>query len=69
MENVPAEHCVQAVFIMLPEGDDVPAAQEAQTFSSVKVFDVAPARAYLPIGQVKGKQSVPPVEYVPAVHV
>jgi len=60
---------VHALLIMLPEGDDVPAEQEEQTLASVKVFDVAPARANFPEGQVKGKQSVPPVEYVPAAHV
>jgi hypothetical protein len=40
------------VFAILPAGDEKPAAQEAQTLELVKVFDVAPARAYFPIGQV-----------------
>jgi hypothetical protein len=52
---------------MLPAGDEKPAEQEAQTFASVKVFDGAPARAYLPTGQVSERQGPPlPVEYVPA---
>ncbi len=37
---------------MLPAGDEKPAEQEAQTLELVKVFDVAPERAYLPAGQV-----------------
>jgi hypothetical protein len=47
---------------MLPAGDEVPAAQEAQTFTLVSVFEGAPATAYLPAGQVKVKQGPPPVE-------
>ncbi len=42
----------QAVFTVLPSAEEVPAGQEAQTVASVVVEDVAPARAYLPIGQV-----------------
>ena len=53
VEYVPAAHEVHAVFAVLPAGDEKPAAQEAQTLELVKVFDVAPARAYLPTGQVK----------------
>jgi hypothetical protein len=53
---------------MLPTGDEKPAEQEAQTFASVKVFDVAPGRAYLLTGQVSERQGPPlPVEYVPAL--
>ncbi len=37
---------------MLPASDEKPAEQEAQTLVLVKVFDVAPGRAYLPAGQV-----------------
>jgi hypothetical protein len=52
VEYVPTPHCVQAELVMLPEGDEKPAEQEAQTLELVKVFEVAPARAYLPAGQV-----------------
>jgi len=65
VEYVPAEHCIHAV---LPAGDDKPAAQEAQTLELVKMFDVAPARAYFPIGHDNDIHPVPPVEYVPAEH-
>jgi len=53
---------------MLPEGDEKPAKQDAQTLVLVKVFDMAPARAYLPAGHVSERQGPPlPVEYVPAL--
>jgi hypothetical protein len=68
VEYLPAPHCVQAELMVLPEGDEKPEEQEAQTFASVKVFDVAPGRAYLPTGHVSGRQEPPlPVEYVPAI--
>jgi len=38
-EYLPALHIIQALLATLPEADVVPAEQEAQTFSSVKVFD------------------------------
>jgi hypothetical protein len=44
------------VLSVLPSADEVPAGQEAQTVASVVVEDVAPARAYLPIGQVTGPE-------------
>ena len=69
-EYLPAAQSVHAAIAVLPEGDEVPAAQDAQTAGSVRVFDVAPARAYLPIGHVNDRHAPPlPVEYVPAVHV
>ena len=63
----------QALDAVLPAGDIELAAQEAQTLASVNVFDVAPARAYLPSGQVTSPvQSLevsPVVEpYFPAGH-
>ena len=67
MQAVP-DHCfpipqvTQALDAVLPAGDMELAAQEAQTLVSVNVLDGAPARAYLPSGQVKDKQAVPPVE-------
>ena len=62
-EYLPSAHAVQALLTVLPEAELVPAVQEAQTLESVKVFDVAPARAYLPAGQVKDKHAPPlPVE-------
>ena len=68
-EYLPAAQSVHCAIAVLPAGDDFPATQEAQTLALVKVFDVAPARAYLPTGQVNDRHAPPlPVEYVPAVH-
>jgi len=62
-EYLPAAQAVQAVLTVLPKGDEVPAAQDAHTLTSVRVFDVAPARAYFPIGHVNDRQAPPlPVE-------
>jgi hypothetical protein len=48
---------------VLPEGDEKPAEQEAQTLALVKVFDGAPGRAYVPTGHVSERQGPPlPVE-------
>ncbi len=69
VEYLPAKHCVQAAIDVLPAKDEVPAAQDAQTLELVKVFDVAPARAYFPIGHDNDRQAPPlPVVYVPAAH-
>ena len=51
-EYLPAGQSVHAVLTVLPAGDDLPAAQDAQTVESVRVFVLAPARAYFPTGQV-----------------
>jgi len=59
---------------MLEEAEDVPAGQLAQTVASVTVLDIAPGRAYLPMGQetvpVQVALERPGVEpNVPAAHV
>jgi hypothetical protein len=51
-EYLPAAQSVHCAIAVLPAGDDLPAAQDAQTVESVRVFVLAPARAYLPTGQV-----------------
>jgi len=69
-EYCPALHAVQEVLDVLPETDVVPAEQVPQTFALANVFEGAPARAYLPAGQVKDKHAPPlPVEYVPAAQI
>ena len=50
-ENVPAAHSLQSALDLLEEAEDVPAGQLAQTVKSVTVLDIAPGRAYLPMGQ------------------
>jgi hypothetical protein len=51
----------------------VPAGQNVQTLPSVRVFDVAPGRAYLPDGHVTVPEQeevvLPPVPNVPAGHI
>ena len=48
---------------MLPEGDEKPAEQEAQTLALDNVADGAPGSAYFPAGQVNERQGPPlPVE-------
>ena len=50
---------MQLVLEVLPADEDLPAGQFAQTFTSVKVADGAPGRAYLPTGHVSERQGPP----------
>ena len=54
VEYLPAGQIVQALLIILPEGDEKPGEQDAHTLASVRVLDVAPARAYFPTGHDNG---------------
>ena len=73
-EYVPAAHSLQSALDLLDLIEDVPAGQFAQTVKSVSVLDIAPGRAYLPMGQETVPLQValerPDVEpNVPAAHV
>jgi hypothetical protein len=68
--RLPAPQVIQLLELKLPTEEVVPEEQEPQTFTLFTSLDCAPASAYLPSGQIKGKQAPPlPLENVPARHI